>query len=105
MSNNPDCKSNIPPDIAKAIKMVRNGHDVTGPNPGYQRRMLERRLKRLRDGFAELRRKAPYIIPASVDMESKEIQGALGYDGTEGQDRQNYSDDQDRENYTIKDEI
>ncbi len=67
----------IPPVIARAISMVRQGFDVGEANPGFQRRILERRRRHLREGFAEVWRKAPHLVPFGVYHELREIEMAL----------------------------
>jgi hypothetical protein len=68
---------NIPPIVATAIRMVQNGHDDTGPNPGYQRNLLRKRLDRLRNGFSEIQQKAKHLIPQSAILEMSEIEAVL----------------------------
>lgn len=67
----------ISPLAATAIRMVRNGHDDTGPNPGYQRNLLQKRLDQLRNGFSEIHQKAKHLIPQSVIQEMSEIEAVL----------------------------
>lgn len=67
----------IPPLVATAIRMVRNGHDDTGPNPGYLRILLQKRLDQLRSGFSEIHQKAKHLIPQSVIKEMSEIEAVL----------------------------
>ena len=68
---------NIPPLVAIAIRMVQNGHDDTGPNPGYQRNLLRKRLDQLRNGYAEIQQKAKHLIPQSAILEMSEIEAVL----------------------------
>ena len=67
----------IPPLVATAIKMVQNGHDNTGPNPGYQRNLLRKRLDQLRNGYSEIQTKAKHLIPQSAILEMSEIEAVL----------------------------
>jgi len=65
------------PHIVKAIEMVLSENDLTGPNPGFQRQLLESRLKRLTEGVAEIREKAPHLVPETVKVEIQAIEDAL----------------------------
>lgn len=67
----------IPPIVATAIRMVQYGHDDTGPNPGYQRNLLRKRLDQLRNGFSEIQEKAKHLIPQSVILEMTKIEAIL----------------------------
>ncbi len=69
--------SDFPVPIVTAIEMVKNGHDDTGPNPGYQRNILNRRLERLHSGFEEIFRVAPQLVPECIIREKAAIEAVL----------------------------
>ena len=77
LSQTSKAENAIPPLVATAIKMVQNGHDDTGPNSGYQRNLLQKRLDQLRNGYSEIQLKAKHLIPQSAILEMSGIEAVL----------------------------